>query len=146
MSVPCSTLQQEERCFGKHLSPIDYIRHDGLPSAKSSLRTRPFARGARKSLGTRLDSSCPQGGMLTSWIRIVDCKWRHGMTFLQASVPPATRYGKSLCYAVNYQRVFDKTWGNEQSIEIVWVVSLITPRQLECRARARLPMWKSSSE
>jgi len=50
-------------------------------SLACSLGTRPFARGARKRLGTNLHLSCPQAGMLTWPIKIVGCKWRHGNDF-----------------------------------------------------------------
>jgi len=48
-----------------------------LTYSQSSLGTRSFAV-RRKGLGTFVHPSCPQDGMLTWPIRIVDCKLRHG--------------------------------------------------------------------
>ena len=58
--------------------------HSFIPASTSlstsSLGIRPFAV-RRKGLGTRVHPSCPQDGMLTWPIRIVDCKWCHGNGF-----------------------------------------------------------------
>ena len=49
--------------------------------AQCSVACHVVIRRRRKSLGMLLRSSCPQDGMLTWPIRIVDCKLHHGNGF-----------------------------------------------------------------
>ena len=75
-----------------------------------SLEIIPF----KKSL-MHLHTSCPQVGMLTWQIRIINCKWhQRSIFFSRLLVSPMTRCGKSLSSSVLPQ-VFDKSWEEQQA-------------------------------
>jgi len=73
----------------------------------------------KKGLGTHVHPSCPQDGSwnvdLTNqnrWLRITSWKW----FFFRLSVPPTTRYGKSLCCSVFYPSTWRKLRGGNEQI------------------------------
>ena len=69
----------------------------------------------RKGLGTCVHPNCPQDGMLTWPIRIVDCKLRHGNGFSSGFQCRQRLDMANCCVVLCFTRVLDESWGEQRA-------------------------------